>query len=573
MPQFTGPSSGGSGERVCVACGTRYPSGTRFCPSDGQVLRDDSIVEESLVGQLVAGRYYVERRLGVGGMGVVYLAQHVLMSRLCALKVLRREYLDNADALGRFTRGAQNAGKIVHPNVATVFDFGEVEGESMYLAMEYVDGPALGTVIEAAGNLSLTQSIVIVAQVAEALKAAHDFGIVHRDLKPDNVMLQRTEAGDIVKVVDFGIARAIVEDSQRVTDSKSIIGTPAYMSPEQIRGTDVDERSDLYSLALLTCEMLTGRLPLSTSRSDVVMRFLERPKSLRELRPEVPWPASLQDVLDRALAVQAVDRQASVVQFGREFIAVCRAWRPEDVAAAVASLSGLGMSLSLVLPDDAITSIVTPAPQPAFAPRANRARVRRPILILAGTAVTAIAMLLAADYLRDRSGVTLAVGETLLPTSLDTMTAPDTNTVIIMAPAVDSMTDSVPETRRVSAPQRSRPAEPVVSRIEEAPRQDSTPPSQVDSDSSEVQPSPAATPPVPAVGSIQIGSRLGAMLTIDDDAPTVVRSLRTFTVAAKDSVRLRLRLDYCRDWDSVVAVRPGQIVRLGYRNPVCPPGE
>ena len=271
--------------RVCPACGTRYAKDARFCSADGQVLRDESSATDWLVGSLVAERYYIERELGVGGMGVVYLARHVYMGRLCALKVLRPEFLKNPAALGRFTRGAQNASRVTHPNVAAVYDFGEVEGESMYLAMEYVDGQTVGEILESSGKLSVARTVRIVDQVASALKAAHDLGIVHRDLKPDNVMIVAGNSNDTVKVVDFGIARAVVGESEQVTGSQAIVGTPAYMSPEQLGGGEIDSRSDIYSLALVTYMMFTGQLPFGTAGVDLAVRFLQRPKRLRELDP------------------------------------------------------------------------------------------------------------------------------------------------------------------------------------------------------------------------------------------------------------------------------------------------
>lgn len=355
-------TSDSSDERTCPACGNRYPSVTRFCPSDGQPLRDTGESCDALIGSLVADRYYVERRLGTGGMGVVYLAQHVYMSRACALKVMRGEFLARTDALTRFTRGAQNASRIQHPNVAAIYDFGEIEGESMYLAMEYVDGLTLGAVIDRDGPLPLARCITILSQVASALRTAHDLGIVHRDLKPDNIMLAPSvEGDDLVKVVDFGIARALFDDAQRVTQSDAMVGTPAYMSPEQLRGRPADTRSDLYSLGLVTIAMLTGEIPHSSDPVDLALRFMQRPRRLRELRPSIDWPPTLQQVLDRALASDPGDRQQNVTQFAREFIDAVRLWQPAEVTIVTAALSRLGVDMSLALPPEAIVRIGTPS--------------------------------------------------------------------------------------------------------------------------------------------------------------------------------------------------------------------
>ena len=160
----------------------------------------------------------------------------------------------------------------------------------MYLAMEYVDGQTVGEILESSGKLSVARTVRIVDQVASALKAAHDLGIVHRDLKPDNVMIVGGNSNDTVKVVDFGIARAVVGESEQVTGSQAIVGTPAYMSPEQLNSGEIDSRSDIYSLGLVTYVMFTGQLPFGTGGVDLAVRFLQRPKRLRELDPGTPWP-------------------------------------------------------------------------------------------------------------------------------------------------------------------------------------------------------------------------------------------------------------------------------------------
>jgi serine/threonine protein kinase len=573
-----GPSSGGSGERVCVACGSRYPQGTRFCPSDGQALREDAASDESLVGQVIADRYYIEKRLGVGGMGVVYLAQQVLISRRCAIKVLRPEFLKSADALGRFARGAQSAAQIVHPNVATVFDFGEVDGESMYLAMEYVDGDSLGAILEKESYLTLTKTLVIVAQIASALKAAHDLGIVHRDLKPENIMFARTASGDVVKVVDFGIARAIVDDAQQVTDSKAIIGTPAYMSPEQISGGLVDQRSDLYSLALVICEMLTGKLPLSSERSEIVMRFLQNPRTLQELMPEVRWSGRLQEVLGKALAVNPEDRHKDITEFGRDFMDACRSWRPGDSADAVGTLSALGMSLSLALSSEAIVSIATPVPQRAVVVTSDAnvsGRSRTWSYLTIGAVLAAVVLLVVSQPWRSGdavpNGAAPPVAEKVDSTSLPLAAAPLTVQTADSAvppkveetPPIQKKTE-VAQTRRQETRSPAPPPKPAIA--------DSTRPQTITLEEA-AQDSPVVVPPPPepATGMIRIGSRKGALLIIGNELKTGVRSLQAFSVPARENVRIRLRLDSCQDWDSTVVVRGGQSLDIGFRDPTCPP--
>src|SRR5262249_31117197 len=182
--------------------------------------------------------------------------------RKSALKVMHASMVKDVDAISRFNREASNASRISHPNVAAVYDFGETSDGLIFLAMEFVDGPPLTTIIEQTGSLAPARAAEITRQAAEALALAHDMGIVHRDLKPDNVMIARTRDGsDLVKVVDFGIAKAAGNASQRVTKTGLVVGTPEYMSPEQLAGESLDGRSDIYSLALVAFNMLTGRLP------------------------------------------------------------------------------------------------------------------------------------------------------------------------------------------------------------------------------------------------------------------------------------------------------------------------
>jgi serine/threonine-protein kinase len=231
--------------KVCPQCGSEYPANARFCEIDGTALRS-AAGGSDLVGSIVADRYHVLKKLGEGGMGQVYLAEHVKMGRKSALKVMHPSMKADVDAISRFNREAANASRIAHPNVASVYDFGETSEGIIYLAMEFVDGPPLTSVIEQQGALPPKRAADIVRQAADALAVAHDMGIVHRDLKPDNIMLARTrDGGDLVKVVDFGIAKAAGNEAQKVTKTGLVVGTPEYMSPEQLSGDKLDGRSDI----------------------------------------------------------------------------------------------------------------------------------------------------------------------------------------------------------------------------------------------------------------------------------------------------------------------------------------
>ena len=303
--------------RICPQCGTEYSEDLRFCPRDGTALRPVG-PRADLVGQVIADRYHVTRKLGEGGMGEVYLAEHVKMGRPCALKVIRPALVHEPDALARFTREAANASRITHPNVAAIYDFGETPDGVVFLAMEYVDGESLQNLLRREGSLHPDRVVAIVRQVAAALADAHALGIVHRDLKPENIVVGRARDGsDLVKIVDFGIAKAVTGDRQQVTRTGFVLGTPDYMSPEQLAGEPLDGQSDQYALALVAFQMLTGKLPFAgkTEHEAMLKRLTAQPQKLAEARPDVVWPTGLQEVFDRALSRRPQDRYPSVTDF------------------------------------------------------------------------------------------------------------------------------------------------------------------------------------------------------------------------------------------------------------------
>jgi len=307
--------------KVCPRCGLEYPANARFCEKDGTALRV-SAGGNDLEGSIVADRYHILKKLGEGGMGRVYLAEHVKMGRKSALKVLHPGMVKDLDAITRFNREAANASRISHPNVAAVYDFGETSDGLIYLAMEYVDGHSLSTLIDKNGPLPPRRAAEIVRQIAEALAVAHEVGLVHRDLKPDNVLLVMTkEGGDLVKVVDFGIAKAADDESRKVTKTGYLIGTPDYMSPEQFAGDPLDGRSDIYSLGLVAFNMLTGRLPFpsESARESLIMRLTDAPMTLKHASPNVDWPADVETVIETALARDPARRYQSASEFGRAF--------------------------------------------------------------------------------------------------------------------------------------------------------------------------------------------------------------------------------------------------------------
>ncbi|HMA24774.1 MAG TPA: protein kinase [Gemmatimonadaceae bacterium] len=300
--------------KVCPQCGSEYETGDRFCPKDGSSLRPKA-AGDPLIGRVIADRYLMLARIGEGGMGRVYLAEHVKMTRQCAIKVMNPSLVNDPDSLQRFAREASNAARILHPNVAAVFDYGEAD-KIVYLVMEYVDGESLSTIIARDGPLDPRRAIDIARQVADGLSAAHELGIVHRDLKPDNVILTHTRGGkEIAKVVDFGIAKAIAEAPQdALTRSGLVIGTPEYMSPEQLLGDPVDERADIYSLGCILYQMLTGAQAFTAdTREQMIRRRLhEAPPHVRDIDPNLP--RRLDTLIVHMLARSPTDRLASAAE-------------------------------------------------------------------------------------------------------------------------------------------------------------------------------------------------------------------------------------------------------------------
>ncbi len=251
-------------------------------------------------------------------MGQVYLAEHVRMKRKSAIKIMRPSLVGEVEALQRFTREAEHASQLSHPNIAAIFDFGETPDGVVYLAMEYVDGESLAAKLDHYSALHPDVAADILGQAADALQAAHDLNMLHRDVKPDNIMLgKRADGTYMVKLVDFGIARTMDGSDQRVTRTGFAVGTPQYMSPEQLAGDTLDARSDQYSLALVAFYSLTGQqaFPADSTKESLIARLTSRPRTLQDAKQDVTWPALLQEVFDRALAPEPVDRFPSVSEF------------------------------------------------------------------------------------------------------------------------------------------------------------------------------------------------------------------------------------------------------------------
>lgn len=241
-------------------------------------------------------RYEARRKLGQGGMGAVYLARDLELNRDVALKEIRPELADQPEVLKRFKREIQLSSEVTHPNVLRVFDLGEAEGKK-FLTMQYVEGEDLAGFLHRKGSLSLDETLKVFRQLCSALAAAHAKTVIHRDMKPENVMM--TPDGTAF-VTDFGLARSV--QLSALTQTGSIMGTPHYMSPEQVKGEAVDAGTDVYALGVMLYQMLTGELPFTGESSfEIMMRRVQRdPRPASELNPDIP--DHLRQILDRCLA-------------------------------------------------------------------------------------------------------------------------------------------------------------------------------------------------------------------------------------------------------------------------------
>ncbi len=248
----------------CPDCGTCYDVGTAQCAREGT-----SLVAIGL-SRVLASRYHLDQRLGRGGFGTVYAAMDTALDRRVAVKVIRDDLVANDEIAKRFQREARLAAAFVHPNVVTVHDFGAVAGTRAFLVMELLSGTTLRDELRRKTRFGTEETLRVMRHVCAAVEAAHRRQLIHRDLKPENIFLAQSEAGDVTKVLDFGIAKVLAGETQRLTHDGTgagvLLGTLAYMAPEQLRGEDVSPASDLWALAVIAHEMLTGTHPFATHR-------------------------------------------------------------------------------------------------------------------------------------------------------------------------------------------------------------------------------------------------------------------------------------------------------------------
>ncbi|MBV9193404.1 MAG: protein kinase [Solirubrobacterales bacterium] len=317
---------------------------------------------------MIAGRYRIDGRLGVGGMSTVHLAFDQRLERYVAIKLLAEHLADDPAFVSRFRREALSAARLVHPNIVQVFDFGLDEHQHQhFIVMEHVPGQSCAEILRDRGHLDVDQAVDILAQACRGLDYAHRHGVVHRDVKPGNLLVSEA---DVVKLADFGIARAT--DQSSITQVGSVLGTAAYLAPEQARGEEAGPRADLYSLGVVAYQLISGRLPYeAASLSELTLKQQrEPPPPLNRIDPSVP--PELAGVVAGALSIDQEDRPVNATVLADALRRGARGVGSELDSAPTAYLGGT-----------AATNVLPPRPEPRTA--ATRAAVSPPQLSSLGT--------------------------------------------------------------------------------------------------------------------------------------------------------------------------------------------
>jgi serine/threonine protein kinase len=300
------PHSGHESTIPCPSCGLTFNNMILVCPNDGAALKRPPAARISLLN-----RFEFISEVGTGGVGVIYKARQKNTGNIVAIKMLSFEDVSKESKL-RFQEEAKACSRLVHENLPKLMDYGLTEHGQPYMVLEFFEGADLAQVLKTAGGVALMTALDIAEQICSGLQYAHAQGVLHRDLKPSNIMIKWSEGTPVVKIVDFGIAKLIDEDENRpkLTKTGEVIGTPTYMSPEQIVGKDVDQRSDLYSVGCVLYELLAGSPPFvgSNSVQTILAQLNDKPQSMKDASRGRDFPEQLEQIIAKLLEKDPNDR-------------------------------------------------------------------------------------------------------------------------------------------------------------------------------------------------------------------------------------------------------------------------
>jgi len=418
---------------------------------------------DPLVGMVINDRFRIEALIARGGMGKVYRAEQAPLGREVALKVLNPNYHGDNDPEfhKRFFLEASICSKLTHPNTVTIFDYGRTDDDIYYIAMEYLEGQTLHRALREGGALAPERAMHIARQICRSLREAHALGVIHRDLKPANIYLvSHGDEGDFVKVLDFGLVKDLGDTGEDLTQTGLFMGSPKYMSPEQIRGERVDARCDIYALGVILYEMLTGKVPFDRANSvNILMAHVhEAPPSMQEANPDAQIPPMLQNAVMKSMAKKPEDRFASMDEFlvalkqaaNQSGLAVSRSGET-SMSGEFPAASGTGSYPPVQLMGNTPSGPMTPSGSftPAMTPSGATplpADIENPFAKKAGPArwIGALVLLLAAlggGYLALYSGPTVEPGN-----------GSDRNTGHDRMPAQDAAAAEAPPDASVAAP-------------------------------------------------------------------------------------------------------------------------
>ncbi len=341
--------------KQCLKCNRPFEDNTAFCPYDGQRLIFIQTKDEML-GRLIDNKYQIDQLIAKGGAGAVYRCIHVQLNVPVALKIMHSNSTSDVSTIERFRREAYAAMQVRHPNAIAVMDFGVTQDYLVYVVMEYLEGVTLRQRLKEKKFFSIKDANEIVQQIAAATAIAHKRKIVHRDLKPENIFLHRDGGQEVVKVLDFGIAKFKEtmhnEVEGNITRKGFVVGTPHYMSPEQCYGKEVDARSDVYSLGIMLYEMLTGQLPFvgPSHTAIAVKQASEKPRPTYEIRKEIP--AVVNAVVMHALEKIPNNRPPDMLAFASELEAAVKAVTEQEFLKVFLNASEQDLEAALLLASD-----------------------------------------------------------------------------------------------------------------------------------------------------------------------------------------------------------------------------